>query len=105
MHFWNSLPERAKNAIVSLLISVIVTGGGFTISWLRNRSRTSVDNKVLDFLSLGAPGDDKAVEEISAAIKVREKKVKAGLRRLSDKHHVDVDDKGRWRKVAYGKVR
>jgi len=99
------LPERAKNAIVSFLISVLATGGGFTIRWLLNRRDATVDHKVLDLLSRNAPGVENTISEISVAIKVRDKKVEASLYRLSDKHSVEVDDQGRWRKVVYGKVR
>lgn len=75
------------------------------ISRLINRRRTSVDYKLLDFLSQNAPGDDKTVEEISGAINVSEKKVKASLHRLRDKLQVAVDGKGRWREIRRYVVR
>ncbi len=109
MGLWSSLPEWAKPPIVAALVGALVGAligeVRHMISWLINRCRTSVDRKVLDFLSRGAPGVDKTVEEISGAINVSEKKVKAGLHRLSDKHQVDIDEKGRWRKVRRGVVK
>jgi hypothetical protein len=97
---WN-LPDWAKQTIAGTLITGVV----FVIGWLVKRHHTSVNEKVLDFLNLDAPGADKSVQQISTGTNLNMKVVEASLRRLHDKHQVDVDQTGRWRKVRHYVVR
>ncbi|HWY05705.1 MAG TPA: hypothetical protein VNY24_02530 [Candidatus Acidoferrales bacterium] len=84
-------------ALVLLLIA-LEFGRGVWV-WLSTLTRDTTDRTVRDFFGSLNPGDDKTIEEISAATKLSAKKVGASLNRLFDKLQVENDGIGRWRKI------
>jgi hypothetical protein len=96
MSVWVQLPGWAKRTIVAALVGLFFAEVRNVIVWLVEKCQASTDRKVKELLSSLDPGENTTVVALSKASTMSEKKVRASLNRLDDKHEASQNKEGQW---------